>query len=214
MTLNPAYLKWTKNQDNYTTYYAGDWENYTRMISYSNPQPNVYFGFYGCSWLYGHYFEAYFDNLVVRAYHDIDIIGTATDNLGPQLIGAPSILIFYYGLAINYSLMAFDPSGIDSWWVNDTYHFSINHNGLLTNNTYLPVGIYPLLVSINDTLGNIQTQSFTIYILNATTPPTTPGLPLIFDIPLETLLYYSVGGIVIIVIVIGISNISKKRVDM
>jgi hypothetical protein len=293
LTLNPAYLKWTKYQDNWTTYYSGDWENYTKMISYINHQDNVYFGFYGATWLYGNYFEGYFDNFIVRAYHNTDIIGTATDSVGPQFFGVPASLVFELGAILNYSLSAVDPSGLDSWWLNDSSPFTINNNGKLTNNTFLPVGEYPLLVNINDTLGNIGINSLTIYVYD-TTPPTwittpenqsiTLGTPFVYQLnatdlsplstwwindthnfhintqglltnatilqnqtyyitiyvndtsgstlnakifvnvtylqqlpitlPIETILYYTVGGITIIVVVIALTNISKKRIDI
>ncbi len=76
-----------------------------------------------------------------------------------------------------YDLNASDPSGIDTWWLNDTVHFTMDSNtGIITNVITLPVDTYGLRVWVNDTLNNIQTTTFTVTVQD-TTPPTWDQTP-------------------------------------
>jgi len=67
-------------------------------------------------------------------------------------------------------LNATDLSGLDQWWINDTTHFHIDQNGLITNNTFLQVGTYVIQVWVSDLLDNVQTAIFTVRVQD-TTPP-------------------------------------------
>ncbi|MCK4963014.1 MAG: hypothetical protein KAS19_11035, partial [Anaerolineales bacterium] len=76
-----------------------------------------------------------------------------------------------------YDLNASDPSGIDTWWLNDTVHFTMDPNtGIITNATVLPVDTYGLQIWVNDTVNNIQTTTFTVTVQD-TTPPTWDQTP-------------------------------------
>ncbi len=64
------------------------------------------------------------------------------------------------------SITATDPSGIDTYLLNDTTIFTINSaNGLITNVTNLStIKIYHLNISVNDTVGNLVSGIFYINI--------------------------------------------------
>ena len=97
----------------------------------------------------------------------------------PSWFISPENQIIEYGVFFRYQLSATDRSGLDSWWVDDTENFTINTSGLITNATVLQIGEYPLQVSVNDTLNNILTATFTVIVHQPTTPPPPPipGFP-------------------------------------
>jgi hypothetical protein len=74
------------------------------------------------------------------------------------------------GQVFVYDLGATDRSGIDTWWINDTTTFAIDQDGEITNVLSLSLGVYGLLVSVNDTLGNVQSASFTVAVTDTTDP--------------------------------------------
>ncbi|MCK4567503.1 MAG: hypothetical protein KAU48_09365, partial [Candidatus Thorarchaeota archaeon] len=59
---------------------------------------------------------------------------------------------------------------IDEWTVNATSFFDIDSNGILTNNSVLDVGVYPITVIVNDTLGNTLSQEFLVTIEDTIAP--------------------------------------------
>lgn len=59
---------------------------------------------------------------------------------------------------------------IDEWTVNATSFFDIDSNGVLTNNSVLDVGIYPITVMVNDTLENTLSQEFLVTVEDTTSP--------------------------------------------
>lgn len=66
---------------------------------------------------------------------------------------------------------ATDDITIDTYFLNDTTYFNINSTGWLYNITNLTIGNYTILVSVNDTSGNINTTIFTIEIFAYVPPP-------------------------------------------
>ncbi|MCK5239711.1 MAG: hypothetical protein KAR33_09205, partial [Candidatus Thorarchaeota archaeon] len=66
-----------------------------------------------------------------------------------------------YGVAFNYKLDA-SATYIDKWWIDDDDQFSIDTDGVITNDVVLPVGEHILQIWVNDTLGNILTDTITI----------------------------------------------------
>jgi hypothetical protein len=74
------------------------------------------------------------------------------------------------GSTWQYDLNATDLSGVASWSVNDTVHFSINGQGVLTNATFLPVGVYRLQVRVNDTYSNARIASLSVTVEDTTRP--------------------------------------------
>jgi parallel beta-helix repeat protein len=92
----------------------------------------------------------------------------------PIWITVPFDQVVEFGEGFVYNLDATDISGIGSWWLNDTTHFTIDQDGTITNSTPLVIGIYSVLVSVSDTLGNIQSSEITITVVDTTSPTTTP----------------------------------------
>ena len=56
------------------------------------------------------------------------------------------------------------------WWLNDTGRFSISSDGVVTANTILPVGIYHIRVSVNDTLGHVLSGTIRIEVVDTQAP--------------------------------------------
>jgi hypothetical protein len=106
---------------------------------------------------YGHYCSAVFTMIVL-------------DNDSPQWIQEPTNQIVEVGDPFYYNLNATDYSGLDSWWVNDTGRFSISPEGIVTANTLLSVGTYHIRVSVNDTLGHVQTGIIRIDVMDTQAP--------------------------------------------
>lgn len=77
--------------------------------------------------------------------------------------------IIEYGYTLSYDIDASDFSGLDTWSVNDS-RFQIDNSGVLTNATTLDLGTYTLIVSVNDTIGNVLTGTVTITVQD-TIPP-------------------------------------------
>jgi hypothetical protein len=106
--------------------------------------------------------------------------------LPPTWITPPINHVLDINQAFSYDLDATDISGIDTWWLNDTTHFTIDSQGLVTNSTFLPARSYGVQVWVNDTIGNTLTGTFTVTVQD-TEPPTwmTP--------PEDQLLAYNVA---------------------
>jgi len=92
------------------------------------------------------------------------------DTTSPIWIETPCSQIIEYGVGFYYNLNSSDLSGLSSWWVNDTFFYSIDSSGIIVNNTFLPVGTYGLRICVNDTLGNVLETNITIEVVD-TTPP-------------------------------------------
>jgi len=95
------------------------------------------------------------------------------DTTLPSWIVVPTGQMIDEGEALSAQFSAVDPSGIGSWWTNDTVNFHIDSTGLLTNNTVLFVDDYGLTVYVNDTLGNSNYVEITICVLEVPTTTTT-----------------------------------------
>ncbi|MGY5876329.1 MAG: hypothetical protein RTU30_11335, partial [Candidatus Thorarchaeota archaeon] len=91
------------------------------------------------------------------------------DNLAPIWIEQPSDAIFELGEVVNHNLTARDPSGLDNWWVNDTFHF-MAEGGIVTNASLLDVSQYGIRVWTNDTFGNTLSADFEISVHDTTSP--------------------------------------------
>ena len=102
------------------------------------------------------------------------------DTTPPYWVESPVNQNLHYGMSLSYQLIAADYGGIDTWWLNDTTHFSISNSGFITNNILLSVGAYGLQIWVNDTSANTLTATVTI-IVQAATPalPSIPGFPLV-----------------------------------
>ena len=94
---------------------------------------------------------------------------TVRDSTPPVWGITPTDRAEEYGNSFLYTLSASDPSGLDTWAVNDT-RFEIDAFGIITNATVLPVNDYPLLVSVNDTRGNTLNTTIVVTIEDTTRP--------------------------------------------
>lgn len=102
--------------------------------------------------------------------------GLPPRHLPVEFVNTPTDQLVEYGDPCYYQLDAFTVDPFDSWWINDTTHFTIDSTGLIQNATTLTVGNYGLEVMINDTNGFNKTASFTFHIQD-NTPPTWVTLP-------------------------------------
>ena len=80
----------------------------------------------------------------------------------PSWVISPTDQIIDIGNDINYSLNAYDSSGIDIWWINDSMNFNIDNEGLVTNIRSLSVGVYWLEVRAYDAYNNYCSATFTV----------------------------------------------------
>lgn len=87
-----------------------------------------------------------------------------------EWVSAPSDYVVEFGTILQYDLDATSSVSLDKWWINDTIHFSISSQGVITNTSVLSVGTYGLQVWVNDTLGNELTATLLVTVED-TTPP-------------------------------------------
>jgi len=66
------------------------------------------------------------------------------------------------GHFFHYNLGADDESRISQYWLNDTFHFSVDGIGSIKNATPLPDGLYGVQIWVNDTFDNVLTTTFTL----------------------------------------------------
>jgi hypothetical protein len=91
----------------------------------------------------------------------------------PAWVQPPTDQSLELGQTFSYDLDATDRSGLDTWWINDTTTFTIDATGQISSILSLSLGAYGLQVSVNDTLGHVQTTSFTLTIEDTTDPQIT-----------------------------------------
>lgn len=82
----------------------------------------------------------------------------------------PTSQVCEFGLPFRYDLNASDPSGLDTWWLNDTANFNIGSNGRITSIGVLTLGVFGVQVFVNDTYGNVLIGTFTIIVEDTTFP--------------------------------------------
>jgi hypothetical protein len=120
--------------------------------------------------------------LEVRAYDpyshfcSVTLSLTVQDTMAPTWDPTPTYQVLEYGSDFRYDVNATDPSGIDHYWVNDTTHFSIDTNGLITDTALMPVGVYTLEVRAYDPYGHYCSATFTLTV-HDTTPPEFGTIP-------------------------------------
>ena len=131
------------------------------------------------------------DNIVFRD----DFI---PDTVGPEWDQAPTNQVIEEGEDFSYNLNASDFNGIDTWAVNDTAHFAIDSNGIITNAIDLSPDVYWLEVSVNDTLGNARTAEISVTVNEVPIPPPDP------------LMIAMIGGGALVAIVIIVIIIRRK----
>jgi hypothetical protein len=164
--------------------------------------------------------DGMYDTAEYFAFHSVG--GPAIDNVNvtntididpdPPVLNNPGFQEILDNETFFLDLEASDYSGISTWWLNDTEHFTIDTNGDIENATILTEGLYGIQVSVNDTSNNIQTIEFTLNVTASTTGTTGTGTytgegPGGFD---TMTLFLIAGGSVVIIIVLVVVIKSKK----
>ncbi len=130
-------------------------------------------------------------------------------DISPTWVEAPTNQAMFDGSYFAYDLNATDPSGLDTWWLNDTTNFAIDGNGIITSVPILAVGLYGLNVSVNNTLGDVLSGEFTLTVQLSTTTTTTTTTPgTFFGTPIEIILLLA---LVIAIIIIAIIMLLRRR---
>ncbi len=99
-----------------------------------------------------------------------------SDTVAPHWIIPPVDQVCDVSSILHYELSASDLSGLHKWWLNDTAHFDISDDGVVTSLAVMPVGIYGLQVWVNDTIGNTLTAAFTV-VVHDILPPAWVEVP-------------------------------------
>ncbi|MBD3254502.1 MAG: hypothetical protein GF383_05385 [Candidatus Lokiarchaeota archaeon] len=105
-------------------------------------------------------------------YNNLDIVNVqilVSDNTPPDWIESPEDRELELGTDFTYDVNATDPSGINFYWINDTIDFTVDADGLITNNSVLYIGVYWLEIRACDNYNNNATV-----IINVTVQDTTP----------------------------------------
>ncbi|MGY5872755.1 MAG: right-handed parallel beta-helix repeat-containing protein [Candidatus Thorarchaeota archaeon] len=126
---------------------------------------------------------------------------TVVDTEGPVLSVTPVDQTLEYNEALSYQIEASDPSGIDSWAVNDTTNFAISATGLLTNATTLAPGIYYVEITVTDAFSHSTSVTMMITV-NELVPPVQP---------LDPTIMLAIGGAGVGVVIILIVFVLKKK---
>jgi len=100
------------------------------------------------------------------------------DSTAPTWNETPTDLTVEYARPFVYDVNASDPSNISTYSIDDTVNFSINSNtGLITNATFLTVGVYGLNISVNDTYGNTLWAVISVTVEDTVPPAVTITSP-------------------------------------
>jgi len=95
------------------------------------------------------------------------------ETTSPFWVLAPIDETVEFGEPYVQRLGAYDSSGIDHWWLNDTVYFTIDGNGVVRNATVLESGIYRLEVRAYDPFENYCSATLVITVLELPTTTTT-----------------------------------------
>jgi hypothetical protein len=114
-----------------------------------------------------------------------NVLVIVSDTIAPVWTSPPVNQVISQDQSLDYQLFASDLSGISTWHVNDTAHFSIDSEGHLRNIVGLAPGVYSVNISVSDIHGNELSASISITVSSSststttttttTTPPTTAG---------------------------------------
>ncbi|MGY5881959.1 MAG: hypothetical protein RTV31_17060, partial [Candidatus Thorarchaeota archaeon] len=118
----------------------------------------------------------------------------------------PTNQIVTVGEIFSYNLEATSAADL-TWDVNGTA-FDISSSGFLTNATLLSEGVYPLYITVSDSVGNVLTGTLTVSIQAGSTSSTTTNSTttvnggFLDDITGPLLIVIGVVGILVIVIIL------------
>lgn len=141
----------------------------------------------------------------LSAVFTITVEPPVADTTAPVWIVGPFSVALDYSEMLLLHLGAWDESGIDHWWMNDTTHFTIDEIGVIQNNTVLEPGAYGLEVRAYDPFDNYCTAMFTVTVLEVPTTTTTEG-------GMNLLLSFGIGsGVGGIAVLAAVLLVMKKR---
>jgi hypothetical protein len=92
------------------------------------------------------------------------------DTQAPVWVVVPVTVYVNYGERGILLIQAYDASGIDHYWVSDTARFSVDGEGVVTNNVSLPCGEILLEVRAYDSYGHYCSADIVIVVLDVTVP--------------------------------------------
>jgi hypothetical protein len=95
------------------------------------------------------------------------------DVTAPIWIVSPIDEILEYGEPFEQRLGAWDSSGVDHWWLNETTHFAIDENGVIKNVTIVEPGVYRLEVRAYDPFDNYCSATLVLTVNEIIDTPTT-----------------------------------------
>ena len=98
---------------------------------------------------------------------------TVVDTTAPVWDPEPVGQVVELGANLNYDLNATDLSLLDTWWLNNT-NFNITKEGIVHFASVPSVGTFILLVSVNDTYGNILTGVLNVTVQDSINPSWNP----------------------------------------
>ncbi|MFX1559317.1 MAG: nitrous oxide reductase family maturation protein NosD [Promethearchaeota archaeon] len=133
------------------------------------------------------------------------------ETVAPVWVLTPIDETVAYGEPYIQRLAAWDSSGIDHWWLNDTINFAIDENGVIRNATALEPGMYNLEVRVYDPYDNYCSAILVVRVLEpptttgttpTTTSPTTSPTPGGFDPVLALVLGAGIGGAAVVMVII------------
>ncbi|MBT3324403.1 hypothetical protein HN681_03140 [archaeon] len=84
-------------------------------------------------------------------------VGFAIDNILPYFHSITNQTLSV-GSPFSYTLNGTDTIEFDCYSVNDSTNFDLGCDGVLSNNTYLDVGLYWLNITLNDTVNNLNSS--------------------------------------------------------
>ena len=119
--------------------------------------------------------------LEIRAYDpfgnycNASIRFTVQDTTVPTWIVLPTDQVIEFGDDFFYELDAYDLSGIDHWWINDTLKYQISNDGIITNIIPLSAGQKWLEIRAYDPFGNYCNALIKITIEARINPSGIPG---------------------------------------
>ncbi|MEE8208627.1 MAG: metallophosphoesterase, partial [Nitrosomonadaceae bacterium] len=103
----------------------------------------------------------------------------SADNSPPEWNPTPVDFVLLQGQPLFYDADATDNVAVDSFFIDDTTNFQIDSiTGILENKTSLAIGTYNLLLSVNDTSNNINSEPITISVQEVGVTP--PGFKVAF----------------------------------
>ncbi len=83
-------------------------------------------------------------------------------------------VVIYRGTVLSYALEAEGFFEINTWGINDTEHFAIDNQGVITNTRVLDEGEYGLQIDVTDTQGNVLSGAIRVTVLPGPIPPLPP----------------------------------------